>query len=271
MKLCVLASGSKGNCIYVASQDVHLLVDVGLSCKETVARLHAIGVEPEQIRGILITHEHIDHIKGLLQFASRYHVQIYARAEVVMYLLEKCAGIPKQQFTPFYQNDFYIESVTVSPFEVSHDALCCVGFSLYAEGQKISIATDLGYVNSRILQNMAHADIVVLESNYDTSKLMSGPYPYATKVRIRSNKGHLSNEDCADAIAQLCQGGTKTFLLAHMSENNNTEEIALYVTASALYRAGVPVQQIYLEVAKQHAVGKLFEIKKGEGYDQFEE
>lgn len=262
MKLCVLASGSKGNCIYVQAQDVHLLVDVGLSCKETVTRLQKIGVEPESITAILITHEHIDHVKGLAQFVQRYNPRVYARAEVAMVLLEKCM-VQKDQLSTFFENDFYIEDVTVSPFEVSHDAVCCVGFSIYAHGQKISIATDLGYVNARILQNMLHADIVVLESNYDVSKLMAGSYPYATKMRIRSNKGHLSNEDCADAVVQLCQGGTKTFILGHMSENNNTEEIALYVTASALYRAGVPISTIYLEVAKQHSVGKIFEIKEG--------
>lgn len=237
MKLCSIASGSSGNCVYVGSEQTSLLVDAGVSAKRIENGLNGIDIMPDMLEGILITHEHSDHISGLGILSRRYHIPIYATYETAMAIqrVKSIGEIPEELFhyiTP--DETFQINDISVDPFSTSHDAANPVGYTMRSNGQKIGIATDLGMYDDYILSKLDDSELLFIEANHDVNMLMVGKYPYYLKQRILGSRGHLSNETSADLISKLINKKLKHILLAHLSKENNYEELAYETVCSEL-------------------------------------
>ena len=229
MKLCSIASGSSGNCIYVGSDNTNLLVDAGVSAKRIENGLSDIDILPDTLQGILITHEHSDHISGLGILARKYHIPIYATYETALALQKiKSLGNVDQELYHYIQPNeaFFINDIKVEPFSTSHDASNPVCYTMQLEEQKISIATDLGKYDDYIVSKLKESDILFIEANHDVNMLMVGKYPYYLKQRILGDRGHLSNDTSADLISKLIHPRLQTIMLAHLSKENNYEELA---------------------------------------------
>ena len=261
MKIVNLGSGSKGNCTLVTTNNTTILIDAGLPLLEIETKLNALGVDIKKLDAILITHEHTDHIKSVGKISKKYGISIYAPFEELDCLLSRCPDILPQYQKGFGNNDFYIGNMTISTFKLSHDANCCVGYSIYADGAKFSIATDLGTCPKNIIEKLKGSDIVLLEANHDENLLLNNPkYPVVLKKRILSSKGHLSNTACAEVIRQLV-GGTTQIVLGHLSEENNSPSLAYNTVKSFLAQKGIiEGKNIFIDVAYQHKISNIFEI-----------
>ena len=225
-----LASGSKGNSIFIDGPDGSLLVDAGLSARELMRRLAHIGASPDRISGILVTHDHSDHLRGVRVLAKRLGLTVYGTADTL-----QAAELPDSTRVKIVKpgEEFTAAGFTIRPFSLPHDARDPVGFLLDRDGVKIGIATDLGYATALIKRRLAGCDMLVLESNYDENMLMEGPYPWFLKQRIRSRKGHLSNEDSSQVLSELLHPDLQRVILAHLSEVNNCPKVALDEAARA--------------------------------------
>ena len=228
MKFCTLASGSSGNCIYVENGNTRLLVDAGISAKRIAECLEIIDVAPESIDAILITHDHSDHTQGVAVFSRKYGTDIYATKGTLNYITANCKARPDNSHLHdvIRENPFEIGSILVEPFPVLHDAIDPVGYALSGGGKKLGIATDLGTFDEGIIRRLYGAEALYVEANHDVNMLMLGKYPYQLKCRINSETGHLSNEACAELIRHTRTDRTKTIVLAHISKENNFEELA---------------------------------------------
>ena len=249
-----MASGSRGNASLIEAGGTTVLVDCGLPVRELEKRIVLVGKNPKKVEAVFLTHEHRDHLSGLVAFCHKYNALAFVHEKVFYkfsYLFEKI----RDNVRVFSFSDFYFGSLTVSPFELCHDSVCCVGFAFYCGGKKVSFATDTGYLPDVALEAMQGSDIVFLESNHDQKMLLFGPYDARLKRRIASEEGHLSNADCAKAVVGLARGGTKSFVLCHLSQENNLPEIARNTVAEAAVDAGY---QIELEVASQNNPTKIF-------------
>jgi phosphoribosyl 1,2-cyclic phosphodiesterase len=241
MKLCSIASGSSGNCIYVGSNNTNLLVDVGISAKRIENGLNGIDIMPDTIQGILITHEHSDHVQGLGILARRYHIPIYATYETCNAIrqIKSLGEIPGELFRYIQPDEkFHINDILVEPFSTSHDASNPVCYTMQGEGHKIGFATDLGKFDDYIVSKLVESDLLYIEANHDVNMLMVGKYPYYLKQRIIGDRGHLSNETCADLISKLINPKLKSILLAHLSKENNYEELAYETVCCELNSRG---------------------------------
>jgi len=240
VSLTVLASGSRGNCTVVSVGGTRLLVDAGLSCRETLRRLQACGESASDIDAILITHEHGDHVGGLHVLAKRLKATVYmtgATHETYRQYARDSAGhrIALERLERFEAGrTFAIGSVTVTPFTIPHDAADPVGFTFSGEGVKVGICTDLGYMPASVKQHLKGCQVLMIESNHDLEMLRGGPYPWAVKQRVMSRVGHLSNDALADFLTKDYDGGAEYLILAHLSEQNNHPEIARMTAERAL-------------------------------------
>ncbi|MEF9988345.1 MAG: MBL fold metallo-hydrolase [Christensenella sp.] len=248
LKIAPLFSGSKGNCIYIGTDTSKVLVDAGYSCVKIVSELQKTDVHMEEIDGILVTHEHTDHIAGVGVISRKFDIPVYANEQTWCKMEQKLGNVETKNIRIIDEQDFYVKDLCVQPYEISHDAARPFGYSVSAGDKKVSIMTDLGHVTQKILAQVSESSIVVLESNHDVEMLKCGPYPYNLKCRILSAKGHLSNDDAASAALKLVKAGVKGILLGHLSENNNFYELA-YETVSGFLR------QNGIEIGKQVAVG----------------
>ena len=233
---------------------------MGLSCAEVCKRLALIGVEPNKIDAILVTHEHSDHTKGIDVFASKFNTPIYAHEKVWFEFNHKLKRI-KDENKKVFDGLFSIGEINIIPIELPHD-VSCFGFSFECENRKISVCTDLGHTNDRILNALKGSQIVYLESNYDRQMLLTGQnYPLSLKRRIDGPNGHLSNKDCAETIAFLCQHGTKQIVLSHLSKENNSPLIAYKYITKELEKYGIiEGEHIKIDVATQNP-GAFFRLK----------
>lgn len=230
MRLLSIASGSSGNCYYVGDDDTHLLVDIGISCKRMENALTGIvGIKPSELSGVLITHEHIDHVKGIGVLARKYGVPIFATRKTLIEIQrmsslgEVDAGLFRE-VRPDVRLD--IGSITVDPTSIRHDAADPVCYSLTSGGRKVSIATDMGNFDDYTVDKLDNSDIMVIEANHDVRMLEAGPYPYYLKRRILGDYGHLSNERSGQLIYSLLNDHIKGILLGHLSKENNFAELA---------------------------------------------
>lgn len=240
MRVCNLSSGSDGNLTYIETLNAKILLDAGLSASEITKRLALLRVTPEEINAILITHEHCDHIKGLDVFASKYHTKVYVHNKGLWALKAKLKKCDKIQFMPFDDLDFYINDLLITNFPLSHDAEYCSGFCFKEKTKKVSILTDLGYTNDEVLSKISGSVLVYIEANHDIEMLKNNPtYSLALKHRIMGNKGHLSNIACAKAVEFLAHNGTKQIMLAHLSRENNTPELAYGTICTYLKEHGI--------------------------------
>ena len=229
MKLLSIASGSSGNCYYVGNSDTHLLVDVGISCKRVENALKDEGIKPSELDGVLVTHEHIDHVKGIGVLARKHGVPIYATAGTIaeMKKMTSLGSIDEGLFHEIRPDEkILIKDITVDPSSIWHDAADPVCYSLYGDGKKVSIATDMGNYNDYIVNKLDNSDIMVVEANHDVRMLEAGPYPYYLKRRILGNYGHLSNELSGQLIYRLLNDHVKGILLGHLSKENNYAKLA---------------------------------------------
>lgn len=247
MRIINLASGSDGNLTYLETDNIKLLVDIGLCCSEVVKRLALLNVCPEQIDAVLVSHEHSDHIKGADVFCSRYNKPIYAHYEVWKGLDEKLKKIPDSNKKMFEYESFLLKDLTIIPFSLPHD-VPCFGFAFENNLKKVSILTDLGHTNDRILECVQGSQVVYIEANYDKEMLgKNEKYPLILKRRIAGKNGHLSNEDSACAIANLVYGGTRQVILSHLSKENNSPKTAFDTVVRELKKLGI-VEGVHVRI-----------------------
>ncbi len=227
--LCSIASGSSGNCIYIGTENTHLLVDAGISAKRMEEGLHSIGVEPDKLSAILITHEHTDHVQGLSVFSKRHAVPVYATAGTLTRYLSsgKCSAELAGRLNEVeYGRSFSVGDIEVSPFAISHDAVKPVSYAFRAGGHKIGMATDLGKYDETIVESLRESEILYLEANHDENMLLAGSYPYELKLRIMGGRGHLSNDAASELIGRLLHESLRVIVLGHLSRENNYPELA---------------------------------------------
>lgn len=263
MRTVNLASGSKGNCTYIESNLAKILVDDGLSLTNLEARLKQINVNPDDITAILLTHEHSDHLHGIKFFLKKHRtVKVYIPAFVKNYGISAITELPMGQIEWYSTSDFFIKDVTVSAIVLPHDSKFCVGYSLHFGGRKISVCTDLGFMSKQTLAFLSGSDLIFLESNHDENLLKQNPrYPIRTKKRILGNMGHLSNTSCAAALVDLVKSGVRQVVLSHLSEENNTPELAYATVKNFLLERGIiEGKHVCVDVAFQHKIGTIFEL-----------
>ncbi len=229
MRLCSIASGSSGNCVYVGTENTHLLVDAGISGRRIENGLKEFHTAPDQLSGVFVTHEHSDHIQGLGVLSRRYHLPIYGTKETLD-SLTKAPGIGKideSLFCPVVPDQpLEVGDIRVNPFSIPHDAANPVCYTFESGGHKLGMATDLGTYDGYIIEKLSGSEILYLEANHDVNMLMAGAYPYALKQRILGRRGHLSNDSCAGLICELLHEGLQSIALAHLSRENNYAELA---------------------------------------------
>lgn len=224
MYFCSLSSGSSGNCMYIGSDETRVLVDVGISRKIVVDALKIIKVNPGLIKGILITHEHLDHYKGVNILCKTYNIPVYLNESTYNAIKDKISNV--KNINIIENKNFSIGDLDVEVFSLPHDAADPIGFSILNGGKKISIATDIGHVSKEIFDNLKDSNLILLESNYNEQMVKMGDYPYFLKQRILGDYGHLSNEECASLIVKLLENFPKKIILGHISEKNNLPELA---------------------------------------------
>ena len=235
VRICILGSGSRGNAAWVATEKTALLVDAGFSRRETLARLAAIGERPETCTAILISHEHIDHVRGLKRLASVLKCAVYM-TDATRDALPSEAQIPDCEIITAGEK-FRVGDIEISPFSIPHDSADPVAFTLEAEGIKAGIVTDLGYIPELVKQHVSGCNCLVFESNHDLEMLKMGPYPWEVKQRVLSRQGHLSNLATSEFLSgEEFDGSGQALVLAHLSETNNHPEIARLCAEEALAR-----------------------------------
>ncbi len=266
MIFCPLYSGSSGNCLFVENGQTRLLIDAGKPGRTITTALELIGVDPSTLQGILITHEHSDHIAGAGVLCRRFGIPVYATEGTWRAMDGKVGEIPPGLRRAFdKRHDFYLGDVGVAPFAIPHDAAEPVGYRLWGAGVSIATATDLGHFTPDILSAISGSSLVLLESNHDPDMLMQNrSYSAQLKRRILGNKGHLSNEACAQAILQLTETGVHHIILGHLSGENNTPELALSVSENRVEEAGIRLgRELSIDLAWRDRVGGVYTLKEG--------
>lgn len=254
MKVCVLASGSKGNATYVASPSTSLLIDLGPSCAYVEKELKEIGVEPGQIEGILITHTHVDHIGGLRVFIKKYNPIIYLTKKMYE---ELSIDLPISNYV-LIDTDFSINDILVKIIKTSHDVADSNGYILEQNGKSVVYITDTGYIHYKNHKRLQNKSLYIMESNHDVEMLMNGKYPYPIKQRILGDRGHLSNQDSAYYLSHFIGSETECIVLAHLSEDNNTQELAMKTLQNALKKENQHVEHIVIATQKNRT--ELLEV-----------
>ena len=244
VSVSMLASGSRGNCAIVSSSTTRILVDAGISCRETFRRMKSRGDDPHSLSAVVITHEHCDHINGLATLAKKLHVPVFMTAatyQAWQRAMRDEHGVKPQleKFERFESgHTFQVGDIAVKPFTIPHDAVDPVGFTFRAEGIKIGVATDLGYIPLSVKDHLRGCDVLIMESNHDLEMLRVGPYPWSVKQRVMSRVGHLSNVALADFFTSDYDNSATFVVLAHLSEQNNHPEIARREAEKALATRG---------------------------------
>lgn len=252
LKICVLASSSAGNCTFLGTEQTRILIDAGISRRETLAKLAAIGESGEKIDAILVTHEHSDHVSGLPMLVKGLKVPVFLTYLTAPTIDWK--GI-KADIELFHAGSgFVIGDIEVDSFTLPHDAIDPVGFCIRTQGLKVSIVTDLGYVPESVPVHVRGSDFLILESNHDLEMLKVGPYPWHLKQRIMGRRGHLSNEVVSEFIRESLDGRTSTLVLGHLSEQNNHPELVRRSAVHALECRSLSTRLVVAEPRRQTEV-----------------
>jgi len=261
INVSVLASGSSGNSIYIDDGKNSFLVDAGLSGKKIINRLKKIDVNPDQIDGIFITHEHKDHIKSVGILSRRLDVPIYANDET-WGACNKELGKLKEKNIKVFKNEFSFGNFDIRAIRISHDACAPVAYVVYRNDKKIVLATDMGYINDELMEELKAVDFLLLESNHDIDMLMSGNYPRFLKNRIKGNQGHLSNDAAAEILPKIINGRCPHVLLGHLSHENNNPKVAYMTVENILKKEGLIVNKdLKLDLTYQNKPTRVYEIK----------
>lgn len=241
LNVATLASGSSGNCAVISDGRIHILMDAGIPAKRITTALKALGIEPKQIAGILITHEHSDHISGLPVLCKHLSADLYTTEPTARQICRRTAGL-EERFQVFRPGErFAIGGLTVGTFAVSHDCACPVGYSVSDGLRKLTLCTDTGLLTQGALENVRRADTLIGEFNYDLDMLRAGPYPACLKKRILSGQGHLSNEMGGELASCAVTQGAHRVILAHLSKDNNSPEKAMAAAQRAMAGIGARV------------------------------
>lgn len=262
MRLCSIASGSSGNCIYTGTEATHVLVDVGISGKKVEAGLHALGLTGHDVDGILVTHEHSDHISGLGVLCRRYRIPVYATPGTLGAIREcrSLGEIPEELFHEIEADEsFTIKDLTVRPMRISHDAAEPVAYRFSYGRKKAAVCTDLGTYNDYTVECLKGMDVLLLEANHDVNMLQVGSYPYHLKQRILGSRGHLSNENSGKLLSRVLHDDLKKVVLGHLSQENNLPELAYEAVRLEIDLADNPYRanDFPIQVAKR---GELSEM-----------
>ncbi len=245
-RYCPLFSGSSGNCTYLGTADGGILVDAGVSAKRINTALAERDIDPASLGGIILTHEHTDHISGLKVFLKQHPMPVFATAGTLEALCEKDV-LPNGITAQVIDQPIMIGELTVSPFATPHDSRESCGYRItFPDERTAAIATDIGHLTDTIRQAITGCDLVHIESNHDVRMLENGPYPYYLKERILGHIGHLSNERCAELLPYLLENGTTRFFLSHLSRENNTPLLALTTSQMTLKATGALENRDYL-------------------------
>lgn len=262
MKFSILASGSTGNAIFVESEHKRFLIDAGLSAKQIELRLKSIGVDASTLDAIFVTHEHIDHVKGIGVLARRHQIAIYMNEKTWQSLPSSVGEIPvtlKHLFPTKGYEEF--GRLRIESFAISHDAAEPMAYLIAESGQSLAIVTDLGYVSSQIADRVRGVDALVWESNHDIEMLRMGSYPWNVKRRILSDTGHLSNQDSGEALAEILQGKGEQVYLAHLSKHNNLIELAHLTVKNILEETGFTIgRDLQLHATYEDRPTRLHEL-----------
>ena len=262
LRFSPLFSGSSGNATYVGCDDAHILVDAGLSATRVSQELQRVGVDSARLNAILVTHEHADHIRGIGILSRKYDLPVYATEGTWAGMYGKSGAIAEKNRVIFEPDqDFFLGSIDITPFSTPHDAAEPVGYTFEVDGAKLAIATDIGCIRDGWLNRVLGADAVILESNYDPDMLTAGPYPYELKKRIKSRRGHLSNDDAGAVAAELIRRGAQQIILGHLSKENNFPELALRSCELILRQSGLePYVDAALYVANRDGNTGMFSV-----------
>ena len=252
MKICVLSSGSKGNCSYVETENHKILIDIGNSSAYVERSLRSINVEPNEIDMILITHAHVDHISGLRVFSKKYNPKIYMTEKIFK---ESGLNIGNVYNIPI---KYVMDDITITSIKTSHDTEDSNGYIIEDGNNSVVYITDTGYINKKYFDILSNRNVYVMESNHDIEMLNNGSYPFNLRQRILSDKGHLSNYDSAKYLSSFIGNNTKCIILAHLSEDNNTEELAYNTLIERLNDSDTHVDNII--IAKQNKETELVKL-----------
>lgn len=255
-QVCILGSGSSGNAIYIASTKTRLLIDAGLSARQIALRLEQLGVVPESINGICVSHEHGDHVAGLRVLQKRHGIPIYANTGTLQGIMRqpKSSEISARIFQT--GSPFEIGDISIEPFSVPHDAYEPVGFRMQTQSSCVGVVTDLGMGTSLIREKLKGCQAIIMESNHDEDLLREAPRPWPLKQRIRSRQGHLSNIDAARLISDSATEALEHVFLSHLSSDCNTPEIAMSTVASQLRLDGLG--HISLEISLADRISNVW-------------
>lgn len=257
--LCTIASGSTGNAALLSHKSTHLLIDAGISLRRIVAALRLFDLKLSDLSAVIITHEHTDHVRGLQTLLRNTDIPVYLSAGT-SYSLEKQVPCLHNAAGIFHSgDDFEIGEIGVETFATPHDAADSVGFRFCAGHATLGYVTDLGHVSSEVRRKLLGVECLFIESNHDLPSLLGGPYPEFLKHRIIGRRGHLSNEDCASLVVEAVRSGARRITLCHLSQQNNTPELALETTVGMLEKAGAEFScPEIIEVAPPDIVGKPY-------------
>ena len=265
MRFCSIASGSSGNCIYVGSDTTHLLVDVGISGKRVKEGLEKLGVKPEELDGIFITHEHSDHISGLGVLARKYGIPIYGTKGTLEAIRQSSSvgRIDEGLFSEIKADErVMIKDLGLNPMRISHDAAEPVAYRISHGKKQLGIVTDLGCYNDYIVEGLKGMDALLIEANHDVNMVQVGPYPYSLKKRILGDRGHLSNELSGKLLCRLLHDRMQTVVLGHLSKENNLPELAFETVRVELIMAdtGYRPEDFSIKVASRSQMSEIIHI-----------
>lgn len=263
MEFCSISSGSRGNCYVLRRDDLVLLIDAGISGKKIWEGLEKMGICPDQVDGVLVTHEHGDHVKGVKMVCRKSsRAYVYCNRPTWEQFAEESFADRHRVFVT--DEPFTIRDIEILPFATSHDAVEPVGFAISCDGRKMAVMTDTGIITDRMYEHIKDADLLVLESNHEVNILKMCRYPYNTKMRILGEHGHLSNETAAECVASLVKeddGRHRTVLLAHLSKENNTPEMARLAVENLLSEEGIYLpSKVELHVLTQDRQSYIFRV-----------
>ena len=260
MKFQTLCSGSKGNCAILVSQQAKILIDIGMSLSALENALLDFGIRPEKIDAVFVTHEHSDHVCGLEAFSKKYDKQVFVHKKGFLTLAKK-SYYANHKITHF-DGRFVFKDLTVDTFECSHDSVFCCGYRFDDGKNAIATITDLGVADSSVIDFVKGCDLVLLESNHDEEMLQKGDYPQVLKRRVSGLKGHLSNAQASRLAVEMQKVGVKRLLLGHLSQNNNSPELAFYETVQQLaknnLREGI---DIVVDVVTQDKKSEVYHVE----------
>lgn len=257
-EFCNLYSGSSGNCSFLHSDNTKVLIDCGVSMKKIATALASMNIDINDINGILVTHEHSDHISSLAMICKKYNIPIFANSKTFDNINQ---DIPDELKNTFNTNEkFEIGDLNVLPFHIPHDAADPCGFSISYNNKKISIATDIGHMENSIIDNLCGSSFVLLESNYEPNMLQYSRYPYYLKKRIIGPNGHLSNAEAGNTICSLIKNGVNNISLGHLSKSNNFPELAYQTVMNTVISNKVDMSDLNLSVSHRDKVDNIINI-----------